>query len=136
MDIYDQEIARLADSNGAELVRSWSSATVDGNSVPISPLFQFCNSTGFQGAQYDGCGCLTQIRSSHVVAATTALTVAIKNDTRIVKSVYDLARRWQSLSAGARAESLRPFAEWQRRLDVEIRGKRPAPKLEECAAVQ
>lgn len=57
------------------------------------------------------CGCLTTIREHAYVAWTPELTAAILADDRI------------PMKANIRVSDLPVFAEWQRRLDREIRGK-------------
>lgn len=53
-------------------------------------------------------GCITQIRHSHYVAATEALTLAIQADTRI------------PIPISITVEDLPIFAYWQRRIDTEL----------------
>lgn len=55
------------------------------------------------------CGCLTQIRSGKLPAATPELTVAILADDRIPKDISDVT-----------LDHLPVFAEWQRRADREL----------------
>lgn len=116
MDIYDQEILRLADSTADVLDESWGD---------IEPLFQMATKNG-QPDPCSRCGCLTMIRGGSYTATTKELTAAIRADVRIPRWVDQLCEGWDSLSAEQRIEKLQPFAYWQRRLDVEIRGKTPA----------
>ncbi len=73
-------------------------------------LFQF---TGPNGS----CGCLTQIRNERMRGPTPELTEEIRADDRIPVSVNALA----DLRDDELRAALQPFAEWQRRLDREIR---------------
>lgn len=65
------------------------------------------------------CGCLTQIRRGDWAHAwTSELTEAIRADERIPAIPDDLF----DLRGDELRTALQPFAEWQRRLDREIRG--------------
>lgn len=60
-----------------------------------------------------GCGCLTQVRARHALAATPELTAAIRADRRLPRDPGKIT-----------LEHLPVFAEWQRKLDAEL-GRRP-----------
>jgi hypothetical protein len=142
MDVYDQEIARLVDATGEELEYLWDCPTDDSDDIPSvarSVLFQFCTPTGRQYFHEQNCGCLIQVRwNEGMVAATPSLTRAIRADNRIPEDIEAISNDWDSLPVKARIALLQPFAEWQRRLDIEIRGKQPATpvvKSSEPAAV-
>ena len=78
-------------------------------------LFQNC------GEESNGCGCLTMIREWGYTAATPELTRLIKEDDRIAKIEKIITMRGNELR-----NALQPFAEWQRRLDKEIRNIQPS----------
>lgn len=109
MDKYDKQIADIEAGSG-------------GHSVALKMdwlmgigLFAFINPTGsFQG--YRECGCLTMIKMGRGVAigkdgkTNEKLTTAIRDDKRI------------PITSGCiTLESLQVFAEWQRRIDKELR---------------
>ena len=120
-DVYEQEIKRLVDLPAARVVWSWEEA---------GPLFRFATPTGEYCKRSDGkyCGCLTSIRRTvgtlGRVAWTAELTRQIGADERIPPGIYELTGRWATMTRDERAEILQPFAEWQRRLDKEIRNVR------------
>jgi len=79
-------------------------------------LFQAANASGY-AAPGDRCGCITQIREGRNEATTADLTAAIRADARLPSRIRDIEKlRGDELRA-----ALQPFAEWQRRLDREIR---------------
>ncbi len=137
MDIYAQEIARLADSTGKECCLSWERC---------DPLFQTASPHG-EKTRPDGkrCVCLTLIRGCNLEiceamgiqglhAWTDALTREIAADERIPRFASSLWAEWDGMSVADRVAALEPFAEWQRRLDVEIRGKSPAAETAEIVS--
>jgi hypothetical protein len=71
------------------------------------------------------CGCLTQVCSGESVAWTDALTIEIRQDARIPEDVDAFASEFPGMSEDEQHSALQPFAEWQRRLNVEIRGLTP-----------
>ena len=78
-------------------------------------LFQFATPSGGEDGD---CGCLTQIRrGGSRTAWTQELTEAIAADSRIPSKAIDL----KYLRGDKLRAALQPFAEWQRRLDREIR---------------
>jgi hypothetical protein len=85
-------------------------------------LFQICSPSGFAVNTPQGmpCGCLTQVvrKENTLDAWTPKLTEAIRADQRIPGSIRDISR----LRGDELRTALQPFAEWQRRLDKEIRG--------------
>lgn len=114
MDRYDDQIAgilHVRDTEGDDagrllILEQWSEA---------EGLFACAGVTGSTSdttVSGDWCGCLTQIRSGRYVAATDVLTVGIVSDERIPDSEADID-----------FDDLPVFAEWQRRIDREIRGK-------------
>lgn len=109
MDKYDAAIAYLT-AYPSEIARAWAMVSTH----PAGCLFAFCGRTGSaddkdeEGRRF--CGCLTQVRNGDH-AYTPALTAAIRADARIPGNDQQIT-----------IESLPVFAEWQRRLDREIRG--------------
>lgn len=103
-DIYAQEIKRLKNATSTELWNEWCAA---------SPLFRFvtphndCSEQRFDGKL---CGCLTSVRRPENVAWTTKLTQEIKRDKRIPVSPRNL-----------KPKHLPVFAEWQRKIDKELK---------------
>lgn len=84
-------------------------------------LFQICSPSGLGSSTPQGkiCGCLTQVRRTEntLDAWTPELTEAIRADERIPGRIEEISKlRDDELRA-----ALQPFAEWQRRLDREIR---------------
>lgn len=113
MDRYDQAINYLKslppDVYPDVVENSWFSAGSDPELI-AGCLFQFAapsNSTN------DNCGCLVMIKENplHYRACTEKLTNEIVADTRIPNDYRQIT-----------IESLPAFAEWQRRLDREVRG--------------
>jgi hypothetical protein len=122
LDKYDLEIERLINLPGSSTEAAW----LDG-----ALLFQFASPSGDVGQCPNGqkCGCLTMIRNaansaSKFAAWTHSLTMEIASDERIPLSVTNLIDGWSVLSPDQRRDKLQPFAEWQRRLDKEIRNER------------
>ena len=100
MDKYDKAIAYLKENPDA-IQDAW--VTPDLHQAGC--LFAFAGPI-----EKDGIGCLTQIRGYHAYhAETEALTLEIKNDTRIPEGIQDVT-----------VDNLEIFAEWQRRLDKEL----------------
>lgn len=92
-------------------------------------LFQHATPSGrFEFHGPSACGCLTQIRSGGgnftgpFVAWTPKLTQEIRADEAIFGSIDDLQKAMTAATRDERRKLLEPFAEWQRRLDLEIRG--------------
>lgn len=124
MDKYDAAIQYLNDNPG-EIHSAWQDPTNHEGGV----LFQYATPTGSLMSEqqikrikserlaleeipkFVDCGCLTQVRSGQMSAYTTQITSAIRADT-------SLPTHPQAI----RLEHLPRFAEWQRRLDKEIRG--------------
>lgn len=111
VDKYDAEIADLLALEHKEFLRivhlRWKAGV---------GLFRMATANGMLTAA-DGCGCLTLIRADHDLSAMDmdgnplhAITAEIRADERIPKSPFKITK-----------ESLPAFAEWQRRLDKEIR---------------
>lgn len=124
MDKYDEAIEWLVEHaderiRGESVIyRAWDDPYADGHC-----LFLCATPTGhyaFRGDLND-CGCLTQIRGSLLEiyhAWTPELTAAIRADERIPVCIEEISNlRGEELRA-----ALQPFAEWQRKLDREIRG--------------
>ena len=101
-DKYDDEIERLVPAGSDTLYESW---------VETTPLFAFC-----------GGGCLTMIRGSGSTSYTPELTEEIRADKEIPESSGELMTAWDKRNRRQRRALLNRFAEWQRRLDREIRG--------------
>ena len=125
-DKYDEEINRLVDRNAEYLYASWAN---------WSPLFKTAGPGEYNLERPDTkcCGCLTQIRMSAFTCAknpedrywawTDELTEQIVADESIPASIELLCKQWGPMSRAERIGVLQPFAKWQRRLDVEVRGK-------------
>ncbi len=109
-DKYDLEIDRLMEGPIQELpIRCEQAWYSDKTGRPSSCLFDYCTPTGM--ATHRNCGCLTQVRNQQHGAWTPELTAAIQVDSRLPYYPSDITTR----------EQLEIFAEWQRRLDREIR---------------
>lgn len=113
-EFYAKEVARLRASSADVIFNSWfGSALFDER--PRSPLFAFITPSGLPESP-DGvrshvqCGCLTQIKAGVAPAWTTELAVRIRNDARLPSSPNDVT-----------PEHLEVFAEWQEKIDAEIR---------------
>ncbi len=119
-DKYDDAIVYLRSSYRFmhEVEAAWHAPS----SHPAGCLFQYVTPTGRPGRRASrddsDCGCLTHIRHDCVlqetgpyVAWTDELTREIGADDRIPLTPRKVT-----------PENLEVFAEWQRRLDVEIRG--------------
>lgn len=110
-DKYDIAIEYLTE-HPKEILDTWSNPMGSSGGC----LFQFCTPTGaldckiIEGESHQ-CGCLTQLkRFSDRIAWTPELTNEIRADTRI-----------PGMAEGITVADLPVFAEWQRRLDREIR---------------
>lgn len=114
MDKYDRALAYLTD-HPKEIRAAWCEARHRKRQHVAHCLFDYVTPTGrstwpLGNGAY---GCLTQIAGGNVfVAYTDALTQAIKSDDRIPKNMYDIG-----------IADLPIFAEWQRRIDKELRRK-------------
>jgi hypothetical protein len=111
-DKYDEAVAYLTEHPDS-IFDSWKAC----GSMPGGCLFQFATPTGsIEWRRDDGeekeCGCLTTIRCNpgERHAWSDELTVAILGDQRIPLDARQID-----------TEHLPVFAEWQRRLDREIR---------------
>lgn len=108
-DKYDEAIAYLTEHPDA-IHTAWFSPRLH----RAGCLFQFCTPDGAKGRRSDTlmCGCLTQVHGRGCnVAWTDELTEAIEQDNRLPACIDDV-----------QVDDLPVFAEWQRRLDREIRG--------------
>lgn len=105
---YAAEVERLSKLPVDEIISHWSSRDTG---LPGSPLFAYTTPSGRCDSAPGGgyCGCLTQVRNSYK-AWTPELTSQIRSDARL-----------PVLQAFITVESLQAFAEWQQRLDEEIR---------------
>jgi len=111
MDRYDLDIAKI---NRKVKAGADFNKVVSDHWIGASPLFLFVTPTGhtYDSERSDKlpCGCLTMIRRGHKYAWTDELTKEIRSDERIPDADFDIT-----------PEHLPVFAEWQRRLDKEIR---------------
>ena len=106
MDKYDKAIAYLKENPDA-IQDAWGTPDLH----PAGCLFAYAGPT-----EKDGIGCLTQIRGYHECRTETeALTLEIKNDTRIPEHFSYIT-----------VDNLEVFAEWQRRLDKELPSRQPS----------
>lgn len=119
-DKYDEAIDWLVENaDDDELLEGYGSVVErawDGDLDQGWCLFQIVSPSGLA---WKACGCLTQIRrpENTLDACTPELTAAIRADERIPFDVCGMKKlRGDDLRA-----ALLPFAEWQRRLDREIR---------------
>ena len=114
MDKYDKAVKYL-ERHPEEINEAWGSPTTYDRSKGdhiAGCLFMIAGNENTHN-----CGCLTQVRGSTVsVALTPALTKAIRKDKRIPKSP-DLIT----------VEDLPVFAEWQRKIDKEIKNIKSKP---------
>lgn len=116
MDKYDEQIERLMKTDNEvdrdQVVEEWGDAI---------GLFQYASCDGLMSMNGEGpyAGCLTMIRNVNLKVVMDSkgvnenLTSEIRSDERIPLSLRDIKTK----------EQLEVFAEWQRRLDKEIRGK-------------
>lgn len=124
MDKYDDAIEWLVEH--ADEISKYGEQMVEvawGNNRTHQAgcLFAFCyrDDSYPQLEDWQSCGCLTMIRSNpkRYVAATPALTLEISLDSRLPREIEEL----RDLRGDNLRAALQPFAEWQRRLDKEIR---------------
>jgi hypothetical protein len=101
-DQYDKAVAYLT-KHPDKIIYAWENP--DGELG--GRLFQFMGTTDGYG---ESCGCLTQVKSGIRRAKTPALTKAIRADARIPEGP-----QWITVN------DLPVFAEWQRRLDKELK---------------
>jgi hypothetical protein len=101
-DKYDLAVDYLT-KNPDKLIKSWEFP----ESYPSGCLFAFAGQEPLDC--YNGCGCLTQVRYGMYPAETPELTDAIRRDERIPIFPDDI-----------KPSDLPVFAEWQRRLDLEL----------------
>lgn len=124
-DKYDLAIEKLMEMDDADFRDIVSAAWYADRATPddqIGCLFQYCTPSGVEENRPDGhsCGCLVQIhRMRHIPqeykkyhAWTAELTEAIEKDERIPGIVSRITKK-----------NIQVFAEYQRRMDVEIRGR-------------
>lgn len=106
-DKYDKAIALLTEHPEA-IENSWSAPYLH----PAGCLFALVAPEKRSTRAGRVCGCLTQIRQKNfnLVAWTDDLTNRIRNDDRLPGSVEEIT-----------IAHLPVFAEWQRRIDVELR---------------
>lgn len=124
MDKYDEAIEWLvehADETSPDGEPMIEVAWGNNRTHQAGCLFAFCYGDDHYPPLEDrqSVGCLTMIRSNpdRYVAATPALTLEILLDSRLPREIEELHDlRGEDLRA-----ALQPFAEWQRRLDKEIR---------------
>jgi hypothetical protein len=118
-DKYDDAIEWLV-NRPQLIVEQWSKAGSGGNHGGQS-LFHYCDAPGSKYAA--ACGCLTMIRNGtgKVInvdgTVNTQLSKDIKADNRLPRLIDDI----KDLRGDDLRAALQPFAEWQRRLDKEIR---------------
>ncbi len=113
-DKYDEAVAYLTE-HPDETRTAWRYP----ESHVAGCLFRYATETGgeYSFVSDDYCGCLTQIHCGDRFAVNDDVTEAIRSDQRIPNDVSNSMPR----------ETLEVFAEWQRRLDREIRT--PAPRM-------
>ena len=101
VDKYDMAIEYLA-AHEHEIDAAWDCPSKH----EAGCLFQYAGDI-YKDQQI---GCLTQIRAGERVAETRALTIAIQDDERLPKSVGHI-----------HLGNLHIFAEWQRKIDTQLR---------------
>lgn len=101
-DKYDDAIAYL-EKNPGEILDAWGFPSTHSAGC----LFSYVGATNSRG---DSCGCLTQVKSGDSPAKTARLTKAIRKDARIPERPQDIELK-----------HLQVFAEWQRRIDKELK---------------
>ena len=113
-DKYDVQIEKLLDYSAETLESAWLGG---------QGIFQFASPTGAPRKTKVGrCGCLTMIRGCATsVAWTPQLTEEIRADTRLPCNMTHFKQDWVRWTRAERRKHLQVFAEWQRRLDKEIR---------------
>jgi hypothetical protein len=115
-DKYDHAITYLTRARKPrEIVSAWQTWNFHPAGclfAPVIPVLE--GEDGYPGSQRrpDGlmCGCLTEIRGGGSMAWTDDLTKAIAADNRVPALPHQL-----------RLENLPAFAEWQRKIDRELR---------------
>lgn len=136
-DRYDVAVRFLAKFPNQIGVAWWSETFRRSKGAGMAHcLFQFATPTGEGQTRQDGlqCGCLTQVRQAcgrprnaasrkapQHVAFTEQLTRDIADDARIPFDIFEFEAEVAGLPYRERVERLNVFAEWQRRLDREIR---------------
>ena len=109
MDRYDEAIEYLVE-RPEEVGDAWHLPDDEEGGL----LFQCCSSSS---------GCLTQVHGGSLRGPKPELTLEIIDDDRLHKSIGHLSAALLSTdSLDARRAILQPYAEWQRRMDREIRG--------------
>lgn len=113
-DKYDKAIAYLTE-HPEEIFNAWSinGTADDPREHPAHCLFQRTDGNDYDDDSH--CGCLTEVKAmcdKRPRAPTYALTIAIRNDTRIPTDVEQIT-----------VADLPVFAEWQRRIDKELNRK-------------
>jgi len=101
MDKYDVAVDYLT-QHPEEISEAWGWP----DTHPAGCLFSYCGDW-----EDDDVGCLTMVRAG-LSAATEELTLAIRADARLPDDETKIT-----------VEHLPVFAEWQRRLDKELRGR-------------
>ena len=115
-DKYDEAIEYLVEWP-EDLDEAWGLP----DEAPGGFLFQFCEPDGNDDGKI---GCLTMVHRGFSEAFTSELTAAIRADNRLHCDIDELYTALLSTdSPDARRAILQPYAEWQRRMDREIRGK-------------
>jgi hypothetical protein len=128
MDKYDEAIEHLRKFYDAgELENIYGAWNYPDEENPASALFQYVANDGYS---HPYCGCLTQVRSGYKGAYGSMLTDQIRADIRIPCRIPDPGDFNLGIeeSKAQYKEELLPLmkalpvlAEWQRRLDVELK---------------
>jgi hypothetical protein len=135
MDKYDKAIEHILSQQ-----RPGFAAAILWNlpSLEHGCLFQYCSPSGDKLGTVDGyCGCITMVRRGqfgYTVAGRPDLAEAIRQDERI--PVFGNSEYISNMSREELVAFLEVCREWQRRLDVEIRGVKPTPVIRVLATPQ
>jgi hypothetical protein len=129
-DKYDRAIDYLVE-NPQDICRAWKTPgeVTRPEVAQAHCLFQFVTPTGKEIKRPDGkpCGCLSQVSGGLCVGAnawTDELTKEINNDDRIPWDMVEFESVVNRLPKEQRARRFYIFADWQRRLDRELRSWR------------
>jgi hypothetical protein len=109
-DRYDKAIAYL-EAHPSEIASAWANPFFHpGGALFLYVTHNSGESIDLGRGRFKLCGCLTQVRRGTRDAETEELTEEIRNDTRIPRDFDNVG-----------INNLAVFAEWQRRLDRELR---------------
>lgn len=123
-DFYDHAISCAVRLSAEDIYDAWEDSS---NTLTVGRLFDFSDASRCGTPEHPDCGCPLTIRQGCIVPGNPALTAEIAADARLPKWSSEFVESWGSgivKNTQHRRELLRPFAEWQRRLDAEVPQRR------------